>query len=113
MFLRRYDLEADVHDNPFQLVRKVQTVIDLEPSPEAMAAAAELAYIGGVKSDIGRQSKQAFNLYGSSVAYSYAYLFNPQFRNSKSLRSGSSVALAICTTPAWKPRFGPSRSKAS
>src|ERR1700690_881778 len=25
------------------------------------------------------QPKQAFNLYGASVAYSYAYLFNPQF----------------------------------
>ncbi len=79
MFLRRYDLEADVHDNPCDLVHKLQNVIDHDPSPEAFAAAAELAYVGGAKSDMLIQSHQAFNLYCASVAYSYAYLFNPQF----------------------------------
>ncbi len=79
MFLRRYDLQADVHDNPGELVHKVQNVIDHDPSPEALAAAAELSYVGGAKSDMLVQSQQAFNLYCASVAYSYAYLFNPQF----------------------------------
>jgi len=79
MFLRRYDLETYVHNNPNELVHKVQTVIDHDPSPEALAAAAELAYVGGARSDMLVQSQQAFNLYCASVAYSYAYLFNPQF----------------------------------
>jgi pimeloyl-ACP methyl ester carboxylesterase len=79
MFLRSYDLEAHVHDNPCDLIRKVQAVIDHEPSPEALAAAAELAYVGGARSDMLVQTQQAFNLYCASVAYSYSYLFNPQF----------------------------------
>ncbi|HTQ39705.1 MAG TPA: alpha/beta fold hydrolase [Pirellulales bacterium] len=79
MFLRRYDLQGHVHDNPVELVHQVQGVIDKDPSPEALAAAAELAYIGGVKSQALMQTPQAFNLYCASVAYSYAYLFNPAF----------------------------------
>src|SRR5262245_32474198 len=49
-FLRKYDLESQVHENPVKLVQQIQAVIDREPSAEALSAAAELAYIGGVKS---------------------------------------------------------------
>jgi pimeloyl-ACP methyl ester carboxylesterase len=79
IFLRRYDLQGHVHDNPVELVHQVQKVIDQQPSPEALSAAAELAYVGGVKSQMLVESQQAFNLYCASVAYSYAYLFNPRF----------------------------------
>jgi hypothetical protein len=79
MFLRRYDLQDHVHDNPVELVHQVQGVIDRDPSPDAISAAAELAYIGGVKSQALVQPQQAFNLYCASVAYSYAYLFSHKF----------------------------------
>ncbi len=78
IFLRRYDLEGHLHDNPIELVHEVQNVIDREPSPEALAAAAELSYIGGVRSTLVANNSQALDLYGTSVAYSHAYLFDPQ-----------------------------------
>ncbi|HEY2881069.1 MAG TPA: alpha/beta fold hydrolase [Pirellulales bacterium] len=82
-FLRRYNLENDLHDKPRELVAKVQDVIDKEPSAESLYAAAELSYIGGVRSQALLNSKQAFDLYGSSVLYSYAYLFSPQLTSAE------------------------------
>ena len=79
MFLRQYDLQKDLHDEPCKLLGKVQTVIDHDPSPEAFSSAAELAYVGAARSDMLVKSQQAFNLYCASVAYSYAYLFNPKY----------------------------------
>src|SRR4051794_1688746 len=80
IFLRRYDLEGRFHDNPVELVHEVQTkVIDREPSPEAVSAAAELSYIGGVRAALVSNNSQALDLYGTSVAYSYTYLFDPRF----------------------------------
>ena len=79
VFLRRYNLEGQVHDKPQDLVHRVQGIIDREPSPEALAAAAELSYIGGVRSQLVGSSRQALDLYGTSVAYSYAYLFGMRF----------------------------------
>jgi hypothetical protein len=87
VFLRRYNLEGDLHDSPRELVHKVQNVINKEPSPEAMYAAAEISYIGGARSQATLNSKQAFDLYGTSVIYSYAYLFHPQ------VASGTETAL--------------------
>jgi pimeloyl-ACP methyl ester carboxylesterase len=84
VFLRRYNLEGHVHDPPVDLVHRVQGVIDVEPSPEALAAAAELSYIGGVRSQLVGSSRQSLDLFGTSVAYSYAYLFgvrSPQYHN--------------------------------
>lgn len=78
-FLRKYDLERQLHETPVKLIGQVQTVIDREPSAEALSAAAELAYIGGVKSQALANSPQAFDLFGRSVMYSYAYLFNPEY----------------------------------
>ncbi len=80
IFLRRYNLEGQFHENPVQLVHEIQTnIIDRDPSPEALSAAAELSYIGAVRSALVGNSQQALDQYGTSVAYSYAYLFEPKF----------------------------------
>ncbi len=63
-----------------KLMHSVQDVLDREPSTEGLHAAAELSYVGGVKSQAIGKSQQALDLYGSSVTYSYAYLFEPQNR---------------------------------
>ncbi len=62
-----------------QLVHDVHEVLKKEPSPEGLHAAAELAYIGGVKSQASGKPKEALDLYGTSVAYAYAYLFKPRY----------------------------------
>ncbi len=80
MFLRRYDLAGQWHANPQKLVHSVQDVLAREPSAEGLHAAAELSYLGGVRSQAVGKSQQALDLYGSSVTYSYAYLFEPQNR---------------------------------
>ncbi len=79
VFLRRYDLLDRLNGNPRELVKNVQDVAEREPSQEALHAAAELAYIGGVRSQSAGKTKQALDLYGVSVAESYAYLFQPGF----------------------------------
>jgi pimeloyl-ACP methyl ester carboxylesterase len=99
MFLRRYDLEEHV-DKPQELVGRVQNVIDQEPSSEGLAAAAELSYIGGVRAQLVGKSREALDLYGTSVAYSHDYLLNadpaerpnaydPQFRGACDLYNAS------------------------
>ncbi len=99
MFLRKYDLE-DQLDKPQELVGRVQKVIDREPSGEALAAAAEISYIGGVRSQLVSKSQEALDLYGTSVAYSHDYLLNanpaerpntydPQFRGACDLYNAS------------------------
>jgi pimeloyl-ACP methyl ester carboxylesterase len=99
MFLRKYDLEGDV-DKPQELVARVQKVIDREPSSEALGAAAELSYIGGVRAQLVGKSQAALDLYGTSAAYSHDYLLNanpkerpntydPQFRGACDLYNAS------------------------
>ncbi len=78
MFLRKYDLLGREKNTP-DVLQAVHGVMQREPSPEALSAAAELAYIGGVKSQTLGDSPEALHLYGSSVAYSYGFLFHPQF----------------------------------
>jgi pimeloyl-ACP methyl ester carboxylesterase len=99
MFLRKYDLEGDV-DKPQELVARVQKVMDREPSSEAVGAAAELSYIGGVRAQLVGKSQEALDLYGTSAAYSHDYLLNanpkerpntydPQFRGACDLYNAS------------------------
>ena len=105
VFMRKYNLEGHVHDKPEELVHQIQVVIDREPSSEALAAAAELSYIGGVRSQLVGNSRESLDLFGTSVAYSYAYLFglrpnrfhnpyDPQFRGTCDLyNAGLEAAL--------------------
>ena len=48
-FLRGYNLADDLAGDPRKLLAEVEQVVRQEPSAEANYAAAEVAYIGGVK----------------------------------------------------------------
>ncbi len=99
-YLRRYDLAGAVDDDPKELLAKVQETLSREPSPEGCQAFAELAYIGGIKSQNGPRPQRALDLFGASVAHAYLYLFDdkfgqyrnpydPQFRHACDLYNGA------------------------
>ncbi|MEX2175760.1 MAG: alpha/beta fold hydrolase [Pirellulaceae bacterium] len=82
--LRRYDLVAQLEENPQQVLAKLQTEIAAEPTPEKICSYAELAYIQGKRIEDGGDRKSALDLYGASVAHAYWYLLDPnldRFRN--------------------------------
>ncbi|MDZ4817829.1 MAG: alpha/beta fold hydrolase [Planctomycetota bacterium] len=83
-FLRRYNLTAELSQEPKQQLQDIQEVLNRDPSPEGCQAFAELAYIGGVKLESSGKPEAAVDLYGASVAHAYKFLFDPcfaQFRN--------------------------------
>lgn len=99
LLLRRYDLDRDVPGDPRVLLAKVQEVASREPTPEKLYSAAELALLGGkVYERYDRTT--ALDMYASSVAFSYLYLFDsrcgftrnpydPQFRGACDLYNGA------------------------
>jgi len=76
--LRRYDAVNDLKGDPQQVITKFQTILEREPSIDMVYTVAELAYIGGKKSE-GANEKVALDFYETSVAYSYMYLFDERF----------------------------------
>ena len=82
--LRRYDLAADLKEDPPAALARLQKEIALEPTPEKICSYAELAYIQGKRLDQGNRRREALDLYGASVAHAYWYLLDPnldRFRN--------------------------------
>ncbi len=82
--LRRLDLEKKLDSDPAQVLADLENDIAQEPTADKMHAIAELAYIAGYEADNLGQDGEALDLYGTSVAYSYYYLFDPaydRFRN--------------------------------
>ncbi len=77
-FLRRYDLVESLDGEPRELLGQIQTILQRDPSADGCHAFAELAYIGGTKTQ-KHDDQLALDLYGASVAHSYRYLFDPRF----------------------------------
>ncbi len=78
-FLRVYDLTNDLYGDPKELLQKVQTVLEREPSAEKVYAAAELAYLKAKQAEV-TNPKLALDLYGAAVLHAYLYLFDDRFR---------------------------------
>ncbi len=78
-FLRVYDLTNDLYGDPKELLKKVQTVLEREPSAEKVYAAAELAYLKAKQAEV-TNPKLALDLYGAAVLHAYLYLFDDRFR---------------------------------
>jgi pimeloyl-ACP methyl ester carboxylesterase len=78
-FLRRYDLEDEADGDARKLLERVQKIVEIEPTADALSAAAEISYVGGAKEQLLSKNEKALDLFSSSVAYSYRYLFDPRF----------------------------------
>ena len=78
-FLRRYDLAFDPKADPRGLLLSVQNVLNREPTHDGLYAAAELAYIGGLKLQADKNLDDARRLYGAAVAHAYLCLLDPRF----------------------------------
>jgi len=76
--LRRYNLEDKLGDKP-ALFAELNAINRREPNREHLYALAELAYIGAKRADAAMKSEEALELYGSSVLYSYEYLFDDTY----------------------------------
>lgn len=82
--LRRYDLAKTRESKPNDALIKLRGEIEREPSPDKIYSYAELTYIDGNRLQKAGKIKEALDLYGASVAYSYRFLFEPgmdRFRN--------------------------------
>src|SRR3990167_9070590 len=74
--LRRYDVaKADSEE----VLTRLQTEIENDPSADKLYSFAELAYIHGKRADAMGRRGQAMELYGAAVAHAYWYLFDPRF----------------------------------
>jgi pimeloyl-ACP methyl ester carboxylesterase len=76
--LRRYDLEKKQGDKA-ALLAELNAINRREPNRENLYALAELAYIGARRAEAAMKSEEALELYGSSVLYSYEYLFDQSY----------------------------------
>ncbi|MBA3481802.1 MAG: hypothetical protein H0T51_08310 [Pirellulales bacterium] len=76
--LRRYNLEDKLGDKR-ALFAELNAINRREPNREHLYALAELAYIGAKRADAAMKSEEALELYGSSVLYSYEYLFDDSY----------------------------------
>ncbi len=76
--LRRYDLEGKLGDKP-ALFAELNAINRREPNREHLYALAELAYVGAKRADVAMKAEEALELYGSSVLYSYEYLFDDSY----------------------------------
>ena len=97
--LRVCDLQDELREDPRPLLKKLQVVIEQDPSPEKVYAFSELAYIGAKKAE-EFDKKIALDLYGASALYAYDYLFgehlsrarnpyDPQYRGACELYNGA------------------------
>jgi len=78
--LRLYGLEQDLQGDPRELLKKLQTLNEREPSLETLYALSEVSYLTARQIEHSRR-KDALDLYGASVLSAYQYLFDPQFHN--------------------------------
>ena len=84
LLLRRYDLARDQEKNPDVVLTRLQEAIEREPSPDKIYSLAELAFIDGKRLEEAGKPKEALDQFGTAVAHSYLYLFDPsldRFRN--------------------------------
>src|SRR4029077_15510121 len=80
--LRVYNLTDDLQGDPFVLLDKLRHVGEKEPSADNIYAMAELAYLFGHKIDKQEPAK-ALDLYGTSVLYAYAFLFDDRLAGTR------------------------------
>lgn len=76
--LRVYNLTDDLAGDPRDLLGKLQSVVDREPSPDKVYALAEIAYLGAQKLD-SKGGTQSRDLYGAAVLHAFRYLFDGRF----------------------------------
>jgi hypothetical protein len=84
MLLQRYDLLDTQKNQPQAALASLRQQAAEEPNSDKLYAVAELAYLDARKKQDAGQVKEALDLYGAAVAYSYRYLFEPgldRFRN--------------------------------
>jgi pimeloyl-ACP methyl ester carboxylesterase len=79
MLLRRYDLLETQEKNPQVALASLKQQIIQEPSTDKVYSVAELAYIDAKQQESAGKIREALDLYGAAVAYSYSYLFEPGF----------------------------------
>jgi pimeloyl-ACP methyl ester carboxylesterase len=79
-FLRNNNLAEDLAGDPRKLLAKVEEIVQEEPSPEANYAAAEVAYIGGLKLQRKADAAGSRNMYAAAVVHAHFYLMGPEWR---------------------------------
>jgi pimeloyl-ACP methyl ester carboxylesterase len=100
MLLRRYDLLETQEKTPQIALTNLKQQIVQEPTGDKVYSVAELAYIDAKRQEDAGKIKEALDLYGAAVAYSYSYLFesgldrfrnpyDPQFRRACDLYNSS------------------------
>jgi hypothetical protein len=82
-FLRNYDLTDDPAGDPRKLLMEVEAVVQREPSPDANYAAAEVAYIGGVRLARKADTAGARDMYSAAVVHAHFYLMGPEPREGR------------------------------
>ena len=98
--LRQYDLDKHATGDHRQALAGLAEEIALEPDADKIYAFAELAYVAAKRADAMQQKASALELYASSAAHAYYYLFDerfshngetydPQFRQACDLYNGS------------------------
>lgn len=75
--LRRYDLHKEPSTDAKVLTRLTE-IRATEPDEDLTYALAELSFLKAIKLELVSEA-EALTLYWDTVAYSYAYLFDPQF----------------------------------
>jgi len=73
--LRRYALEKTASDDLSEAVQQLVLIHQAEPNREIQYSIAELAYIAGKRNELLNR-KAALSYYGTSILYSYDYLFD-------------------------------------
>ncbi|QDS99825.1 esterase/lipase family protein [Adhaeretor mobilis] len=77
--LRRYDLnDAKINDGG-ALLTELNKIDQTDPQREHLYALAELSYVGAKRAERSSEHSRALELYGSSVLYSYRYLFDNDY----------------------------------
>jgi pimeloyl-ACP methyl ester carboxylesterase len=77
--LRRYDLDEMAEKYPEDVVPAIQEVARREPTAENVYAVAELAYVGAKRLEKQGCIPRALDLFGTSVANAFIYLFDEQY----------------------------------
>ena len=79
LLLRRYDLFQQLERDPLATMAGLQVVMRKEPSADKLYAYAELANLAAARME-KNDEKQAFDLFATSVAHAYLYLFDERFQ---------------------------------
>lgn len=82
--LRRYNLDEMARKRPETLVPAIQEVARREPTAENVYAVAELAYVGAKRCEARGDIPRALDLYGTSVANAFIYLFDDDYELGRS-----------------------------